>query len=651
MHMAGRLALVLAASLLVASASAATYTVTVNADSGVGSLRQAINHANAHAGPDSIIFDPVMSGQTIQPLTLLPSLTDPATTINGDINGDGAPDVRIDAAALDGFGSGLKVLADSCTIAGLSITNFPAHGVYCQEVTHCVIRSCHAGVNLAGTVAMPNLAGDLYLNACTGCTIGGLTPAHRNIVAGGVAADGTSGIFVCDSTSNTVVGNYVGLTRDGLSVLGLGGVGITLAKDKAECTGNTIGSTTMDGTANVLGGLRFGVRLVGCKSNTIVGNHIGLCADGNKVARITERCIDLFWGAAHNTIGGTSAGARNVLAGNAPHGIVFADAATAGNAVQGNYLGLNAAGTHQRRLVYGIVMIGSAGAQTIGGTTALAGNTITPLPPASAAFSFGVYLSGGGGGSRICHNRIGVMPDGTLAERINAAVYASAVSATITENELGRAGVGVQVYEAAANPRVFRNTFRHCEKCVRLNNDAHCQLGDLGNLSTSDDGGNVFGPSNTWAIYNETPNDVKAEGNSFGTTSHIAIDARIYDHLDDPALGLVDYDPLSGGVHPTGGGGPLALAAVSALPTRRGLEIVFSLSADAAVTVQVLNLGGRLVATPVADALCRAGTQRLAWTGETGAGARAPAGRYIVRITARGASGQAATALATAEVR
>src|SRR5688500_3593942 len=59
-------------------ASAATLVVTTIADSGPGSLREAITTANGSPGLDTITFAIPDSGvQTIQPLSALPTITDP----------------------------------------------------------------------------------------------------------------------------------------------------------------------------------------------------------------------------------------------------------------------------------------------------------------------------------------------------------------------------------------------------------------------------------------------------------------------------------------------------------------------------------------------------------------------------------------------
>ena len=59
-------------------AQAATFTATNTNDSGAGSLRQAILDANANPGLDTITFGITGAGpHTIQPLSVLPTVTDP----------------------------------------------------------------------------------------------------------------------------------------------------------------------------------------------------------------------------------------------------------------------------------------------------------------------------------------------------------------------------------------------------------------------------------------------------------------------------------------------------------------------------------------------------------------------------------------------
>src|SRR6187455_2104109 len=65
-------------SLVVLPGTAATYTVINTADSGAGSLRQAIADANGNPGLDTIEFNIAAAGvQTITPVTQLPTITSP----------------------------------------------------------------------------------------------------------------------------------------------------------------------------------------------------------------------------------------------------------------------------------------------------------------------------------------------------------------------------------------------------------------------------------------------------------------------------------------------------------------------------------------------------------------------------------------------
>src|SRR5207302_1233878 len=80
--------------------------------------------------------------------------------------------------------------------------------------------------------------------------------------------------------------------------------------------------------------------------------------------------------ANNNTIGGTVAGAGNVISGNSGTGIALADSSS--NLIQGNLVGTDAAGTAAVPNVAGVgISIGGGSTNTIGGTTAGARNIIS----------------------------------------------------------------------------------------------------------------------------------------------------------------------------------------------------------------------------------------------------------------------------------
>ena len=72
-------------------------------------------------------------------------------------------------------------------------------------------------------------------------------------------------------------------------------------------------------------------------------------------------------GSPANTIGGTTAAARNVISGNDQGGIVVSAATATGNQVQGNYIGTTASGTAALKNGYYGIMLSNAPANTIGG--------------------------------------------------------------------------------------------------------------------------------------------------------------------------------------------------------------------------------------------------------------------------------------------
>lgn len=110
---------------------------------------------------------------------------------------------------------------------------------------------------------------------------------------------------------------------------------------------------------------------------------------------------------------------------------------------------------------------------------------------------------------------------------------------------------GIRVAAEGGFANIHRNHFTHCDCGVHIANGASANLGDVGNRYLYDKGGNVFsGGGGFTHISVTTPGDIKAEGNDFGTTSAGTIDMRISDGCDRPGWGIVDYDPLLGGVHP-----------------------------------------------------------------------------------------------------
>jgi len=76
-------------------------------------------------------------------------------------------------------------------------------------------------------------------------------------------------------------------------------------------------------------------------------------------------------------------------------------------------------------------------------------------------------------------------------------------------------------------------------------------------------------------------------------------------------------------------------AATQALAGDRGLEIVYSLSSEALVDVEVRNIAGRVVRRVASDRQSTQGQNALMWNGLSDSGTAVPFGTYIVQVTAR----------------
>ena len=222
------------------------------------------------------------------------------------------------------------------------------NGIRIQEAstTGNTIAGNYIGLDSTGGTALPNSHGGiLIVNAASDNVIGGTTASARNFISGNTL----NGIVIQDgnTTGNTVVGNYIGLNVDGNTDRGNGEEGILIQN---LATTNYIGVTSGGTVAgNVISGNGAeGIQIsdAGTDSHVVKGNYIGLNAAGTGAVANDSHGIEIV-SSDSNTIGGSTAGEGNVLAGNSTnsvHGISIGGA-SGSNVIKGNYIGTNAAGT------------------------------------------------------------------------------------------------------------------------------------------------------------------------------------------------------------------------------------------------------------------------------------------------------------------
>jgi len=356
--------LVLGAFTVVTTTRANTFTVTNVNDSGAGSFRQAIIGANGHVGLDTIDFNISGTGlHTIIPATVWPTITDPVI-IDGYTQPGSSPntlatgDNSVHRIELNGNGAAfaaLTVTAGNSTLRGLVINRFngngPANALNIQTGGNNTVVGCFFGISADGTTAQNNSREGIVIVDSPNNTIGGTDPGDRNVISGNASA--TSIQINGSASSGTLIqGNYIGT--------------------------NAAGTTAISGS--------------------VIGIEIGTNGAGT--------------GSSNNTIGGTTAAARNVISGNASVAIKVFDDTVTGNLIQGNYIGTNAAGTAAIPNGDGVFLLRSYNV-LVGGTAAGAGNLI------SGNSGTGVNFANGGGqggkGNTIQGNRIGTNAAGTAA--------------------------------------------------------------------------------------------------------------------------------------------------------------------------------------------------------------------------------------------
>jgi len=253
------------------------------------------------------------------------------------------------------------------TARNLISGNISGLGVSIQNPssTGNVVAGNFIGTNAAGTAALNNGTGVVIINNASGNTIGGTAAGARNVISGN--STGIS-ISVASTTGNVVAGNYIGTNPAGTASLG-NSTGISLS-----APGNTIGGTTVS-ARNIISGNSTGVSLTtGAATNLVQGNYMGLNSAGDAAVG-NSRAVAIQAGATNNLIGGTAAGARNIISGNSGGVVLATTVSGANNRVEGNFIGTNPAGTVGIPNSFGVdIQIGSG--NVVGGTAAGAGNVI-----------------------------------------------------------------------------------------------------------------------------------------------------------------------------------------------------------------------------------------------------------------------------------
>jgi hypothetical protein len=330
-----------------------TFLVVNTNDSGAGSLRQALLDSNSPSSPGPNVIDfniPASGVQTISPATALPVITNPVTIdgysqpgANPNTNGSGLADnavmlIQLKGASSTSASSGLTIAAGNSTIRGLVINGFanvPAIDV--QTNGGNIIAGDFVGTDPTGALAM-SVNGDDGVRVESGGnnTIGGTHPADRNLISGNGGIAGID-LFPGGGGSNLIQGNFIGTDATGTKAINPTD-GIIIQ----QSNGNTIGGTAA-GAGNLISGNAGDALDIRGPGNLVQGNLIGTDVTGT-LALGNRDGIAILGNAGftvNNTIGGTAAGAGNVIAASSLSGFQIDSfgGTVAGTLIQGNLIG------------------------------------------------------------------------------------------------------------------------------------------------------------------------------------------------------------------------------------------------------------------------------------------------------------------------
>ncbi len=351
--------------LLSTIAAATTYTVTNTADSGPGSLRQAILDANANPGLDAIAFNiPGPGVHTIAPTIDLPTLTDDAgVTIDGFTQPGASPNtlavgsdavilIEIQGTGTVGAQGGFLLDGRQATIRGMAINRFRGLGVGISGGYGHRISGCYIGTDPTGTAAVPNGFGISIVFQSAGPTgsnlpdtviVGGPDPSDRNVISGNV-----DGAFHGEGvTASVFQNNYIGVdasgsaavpNRDGFECFGCS---LTIGRDNPFAPGPHA-VNVISGNLGEAVGLAYGAQSV------IAGNYIGTDATGATALPNGSGVVLLFETA--------DLVEDNVIAGNRGPGVNLYTTTVSG--VLNNHIGVDLSGSGALGNTLGVRVVG-----------------------------------------------------------------------------------------------------------------------------------------------------------------------------------------------------------------------------------------------------------------------------------------------------
>ncbi len=394
-----------------------SFSVSNANDSGPGSLRAAIYAVDndTSAGTDVISPDDPGALGPLGPIVLsspLPPITRSQVVVeNLVIDGNGT-------------GGGLALAGGDITVEHIEVEpGSGSAGVYIpgggDSIAHSTITGNAGGGLVVSGGGNQAVSDDISLNGASGVDISGpgnqigqpaLFPLASTPIGDHISGNDGDGIYIhgAGASGNRIWNNWIGVTGQGSDREGNAQWGIfvdgapnTVIGGVNDFQGDFLFGNVV--SANQQGGVA--IRGADSTNELVEGNEIGTDVTGtlplgNGFSGIYYGDWGVFgWNPTGATIGGTAAGARNLISNNGEYGVWITGSGVAGAVLQGNFIGTDATG----RVAMGNGLDGvradrGADRDTIGGTVAGASNFIAANDgdgiDVSDAGTFGLVIQG-----------------------------------------------------------------------------------------------------------------------------------------------------------------------------------------------------------------------------------------------------------------
>lgn len=240
------------------------------------------------------------------------------------------------------------------------------------------------GTTADGREALSNTNYGVAVDGVHDVTIGGAGAEFGNLISG----NGLGGVRAIGSnlTNLRIQGNKIGTDVDGVNPLPNGRVDSQNGGVLIDNADGVLVGGTEAGAGNLISGNNgSGVTIIGGGEHVIQGNSIGTTADGMSALGNRGAGIEVR-DSATNLIGGTTDATRNVIADN-EIGVYITGVGSTDNSAVGNYIGVARDGAKKLGNFDGLLVSAGATRTLVGGTSPEARNVI------SGSRRFGLWVN------------------------------------------------------------------------------------------------------------------------------------------------------------------------------------------------------------------------------------------------------------------